>query len=280
MSVEAGAYATKRFEFPSLFILTRVVQDIRDGSVSLEVEASRALSLFAKAEGQRVHFSRAGEAAFGLDVARFDRTDGAVRGGMRYRISPAWDISAAVEGTRTEFVTFPEKRDNQSVAYLLGVHYDRPRFFVNLSGGYRKIRPYKNSTFQPSSKPTGSYFASYFLTPDVELQVYGGRRVVYGLGSESTPYFFEMRNGGGLNIQVHPHLLLRGYGDYGKNESPFFSQTDKITSVGGGFSALLFRQAVFTALATRTIFTSNTPNSRRSIFRFTTGLTFEGELSR
>ncbi len=280
LSVEVGGYTAKTFEFPNSESETRVVQNARDGLANLEVELSRPLSVFAKVEVQRLRFTGGGEAAVGLDVTRFDRTEGAARGGVRYRISPAWDISGAVEGTRTEFVKTPEERDNQSAAYVLGVHCDLPRFFVNLSGGYRKIRPYNNSSLRGSSTPTGSYFASYFLTRNLELRLYGGRRVVYGFRDITTPYFFETRNGGGLNIQVHPRLLLRGFGEYGKNDSPFAARTDTVTYVGGGFSVSLFRKAVFTALASRATYRSNTSDLARSVFRFTTGLTFEGELSR
>jgi len=280
VSLEAGGYAQKGFEFLPSEIETRVVQNVGQGSADLELELSPRLSLFGQGEIQSLRFRlpRADPVIL-VNFARFDRTDGAVRSGIRYRLSPIWDISAAVEQTRTGFVR-TTKLDNESVAYLGGIHYSRPRLFVNLFGGYRTGGPYDGSRFPKYSTTTGSYFVSYFLTRNVEPQLYGGRRIIYSLGGE-TPYFIQTRNGGRLNIQVQSRLFLHGYGEFGTHQSPFRDRTDNFASVGGGFSVSLFRGALFTALADRATYSSSkVPGLERSVLRFTTGLSFEGELSR
>jgi len=212
-----------------------------------------------------------------------DRFDRAGRGGVRYRISDIWDGSAAFEATRTEFQRVPQDRDNQSEAYLVGVHYSRPRFFINVSGGYREGRPFNGSAYPRYSTTTGSYFLSYFLTRKVELQGHGSRRVVYAL-SRSDPYFFETRNGAGLNIEVRPRLRLRGFGAFGTNDYPFgavvgdraIERRDKANSYGGGFSLLFYRKLVFTALASRSDYASEIPGLDRSVLRFVTTISVEG----
>ena len=288
MSVEVDGYGSKGLTLLNSQNETEVVQTARDGSARLEVELSRLFSFFAGAEARRLRFDIAGSQPVGLlDVAVYDRTDGAARGGVRYRISPVWDLSAAVEETRTEFVETSGQRDNRSTAYLLGIHYDRPKFFVNLYGGYRQARAYNGSTFPSFSTGTGSCFISYFWTRTVELQVYGRRGLTYGNFVEN-PYYLQTRYGGGLNVQVLPRLLLRGYGEFGPDDYPVATaiaggevrRRDQGTTVGGGFSLLVFRKAVLTALASRNTYSSNIPGVGRSVFRLATGVNFQGELSR
>lgn len=289
MTLEVGGYTSRTFGFLSSETETRVVQVVNDGSAKVEVDISRALSLFAAAEALRQRLGLSGELpASSVDVRSLDRDEGAARGGIRYKISPQLDVSAAVEETRSEFVERPREEDNQSLAYLLGIYYNRPRFFVNLSGGYRRGRPYNQSAFPEYKTATGSYFVSYFLLRKLEAQVYGRRGISYGSLFPRPTYFIESRTGGGLNFEVHPRVLLRGYGEYGTNdysapellEEVLTKRTDKVSVLGGGFSALLYRKVVLTALATRSAYTSLFPGLTRTVVRITTTLSFAGELAR
>ena len=45
-----------------------------------------------------------------------------------------WISGTALDTDEQEFVLDALDRDNESEALLLGVHYDRPKFFVNLTG--------------------------------------------------------------------------------------------------------------------------------------------------
>jgi len=289
MSLQVSGYSVKSFTFLTSETETRVVQNTKDGSAKLELDLSRALSVFGGAEALRSRYSSVGDLSpVSVDQRGLDRDDYAARGGIRYRISSEWDVSAGVEATRSEFVTRPQDADNQSVAYLLGIHYSRPRLFVNLAGGYRKGRPYNRSTFPEYQTGTGSYFVSYFLTRKLEAQIYGRRGVSYGSLFPEPTYFIETRNGAGMNLQVHPRVLLRGYGEYGTNDFPvpqvlgevLTKRTDKASAVGGGFSALLVGKLVLTALVNRSSYTSLFPGLTRTVVRFSTSLSFEGELAR
>jgi hypothetical protein len=284
-SLEVGGFNSKSFSYISSETETKVVQTTLAGSAKLEVDVASNLSLFGGAEVARIRFGLVGaEPAGQVDINQFQRTEGAARGGIRYRISSAWDISAVYEKTRTVFVDVPEQRDNQSDGYLLGIHYDRPRFFVNLSGGYRQGKPYNGSSFANYSAATGSYFISYFLTRKVELQGFGTRRVTYGVVSAQ---FLETRYGGGMNFQVHPNVLLRVLGDDGTNKYSATSgatgtpaRNDRVSDYGGGFSAIVYRKIVLTALATESRYRSTLPGFDRNVLRFTTGLSFDGVFSR
>jgi hypothetical protein len=287
ISAELTASRSESFAYFSSETDTRVLGDTRRAGGKLEIEVTPVVSLFAGTVAQRQRYERGGdEPEDFVDVTGQDRDEAAARGGLRLRFSESFDLSAAVEGTRTEFDRLAE-RDNESVAYLAGIHYDRPRFFLNVVGGYREGRAHNDSLFPEYRTATGSYFASYFLTPKVELRVYGKRQVAYSTFGGST-YFFETRNGGGLNFEVLRRLLLRGYAEFGENDYPLATpvgedrveRKDDVTTYGGGFSLRLLRNAVLTASADRSDYSSNSPVLDRSIVRFSTSISFQGEFTR
>lgn len=289
MSFSVAGYNTRGVEYLNSETDTQVIHTVRDGTGKVEIDLTRKVSLFGNVEAQRHRYGFGGPLptlppGTIFDVSLLNRDEAAVRGGLRFRFSPSFDITAEVEGTRTEFSLSSRKGDNQSTAYLLGVHYDRPRFFVNLSGGYREGRPYNDSLFPSFSTPTGSYFASYFLTRKVELQAYGGRRLVYGLFFDN-PYYIENQAGGAVAFHVSPRLLLRGFGDYGENDSPLpvlfqgalVKNKERVTNYGGGFSTTFFRTMSFSLNAYRTRFRSNIDVFSRSTTRVTAALTLLGD---
>ena len=263
----------------------KVLNTVTAGRGALEVNITGPLFVFAGAEGERLRFEPPQGSLDVNDVGSLNRDEKAGRAGVRYVVNPHFNVSAAVEGTRTEFVETPEVRDNQSTAYLIGIHYDRPRFFLNVSVGYRQGRAFNGSSFPDFGTVTGSYFASFFATPWFEIQPYGRRTIGYGLAAD-TPYFFDTRNGGAVNFRVHRRVELRGYGEAGTNDyafplvGPGPKRFDHVTEYGGGISVLLTRKLVLSAIASRVKYTSNIPGLDRTITRFTTGLSFEGEFFR
>ncbi|MDQ2978268.1 MAG: hypothetical protein M3R62_03545 [Acidobacteriota bacterium] len=294
MSIVAGGYSSKTFGPLSSETDTRIVEVALDGSASIEVDVSRNISAFAGAEIRRARLGLNGETpAVSVDVKQLDRDDQVARAGIRYRISPQWDVTLGAEGTRALFVEAPETRNNQTLAYLLGIHYSRPRFFAAVSGGRREGRAYQGSIFPNYSTTTYSYFASYFVIRKLELQGFGHRGVLFGSPLPenlvfNNLFFVETRYGGGINLEVHPRLLLRVQAEYGTNDFPapvligttLTKRKDKVSIVAGGFSALVYKKIVLTGLASRQKYDSPVPSLSRTVDRFTTSLSFEGQLSR
>jgi hypothetical protein len=284
-SLEIGGFNAKSLSYLTSETQTKLIQTILDGNAKVEVDFASNASLYGGLEVARLRFGLAGGDPTFIDVNAFQRQEAAVRGGIRYRISTSWDVSAGYEKTRTEFVHVSNERDNQSDAYLLGVRYDRPRFFLVLSGGYRRGKPYNGSTFGEYSNPTGSYFASYFVNRRIEFKAYGRRRVSYGILAAE---FLESAIGGGINVQVHPRLLLSGTADTGTNRYGGFTansvstpaHTDRNLSYSGGFSALIYRKMVVTGFATRSEYRSSVTQLNRKIFSFTTSIGFQGLFTR
>jgi hypothetical protein len=291
LSVSAIGYASRTTSILSSESQETVLQDIKDGNGSLELEITHPLFFFAAAEWQQIR----NHGAAPLDpseqgtVELLDRTEELVRGGLRWVLTPSISISAAVEETRTEFVLSNPERANRSTAYLLGIHYDRPRFYVNATGGYREGRPTEVGTQFPAyDEPTGSYFISWFVARPIELLAYGHRGVVYGRFLENS-YFFEGRNAGGANIHFGRRILVHGFFEYGTNDYPVavtlsegvdVKRRDIAKSYGGGLTFEFFRGGALTVIARDDRFTSNIPELSRRVFRVTTGFTLEGDFAR
>jgi hypothetical protein len=283
MTVQLTGYGAKDFGVYSTEFVSRVLSTTVGGNGAVEVQITPALSVFGRGEAQRIRYDNAGQV---VDVTINDRTETAARGGVRYRISEDWSVSSAYEQTWSDFDKVPQQRNNQSRAYLLGVQFGRPRFFVNVSGGYREGRPMDDSAFPPYSTPTGTFFASFYATRWLEIQAYGKRGVVYSIES-SDPYFITNQIGGGLNIQPLDRVLVKGFATTGPNQYPLVpgettERRDERTIFGGGVSVRVTERGVVTGLVTRdeTKTTSSSTLVNPAVTRFTLTVSLSGELVR
>ena len=262
-----------------------VTREFTDGSANIEVNFSRKWSVFAGGAGHRLRYL--GEGANVANVEVLDRNELDALMGLRYRLTSFFNVTAEVDGTQAKFVQSSQPRDNRTVAYLLGAYYNRERLFVNLNAGYQVGRPYNGSAFAPLSTSTGSYFVSYLLTQPIELQAYGHRGTQYSQFQQNA-YFIETRNALGMTVKIGRRVSLHGYGEYGNNQYPvavltgteLVNREDRFTTVGGGLSVFFFRSASITALVNQRRVSSNIPGLDRSILRFTTNLTFQGDVKR
>lgn len=288
VSAEAtGSYAETYSQY-STEVDSRVFQTSERGTAKLELDISPRWSVFGKGEGQRVRYQQIeGPPLQDIGVRLNDRTDTGARGGLRYHVSPVWNVAAVVEGTWADFVITPELRNNRSTAYLASVQYDRPLFYVNLTGGYREGQADSGMYFPDYATGVGSFFLSWFPIRWLEVQGNGHRRVSYSI-TVFNPYYFEDRIGGRLNVQVVPRVLLSGYGEVGPNEYPraqpvdgtLVKRRDQSSLYGGSLSVLLVRQLVLSSGVTRSVYDSNIPGDSRAYTRFTATLSFSGELQR
>lgn len=287
LSFEVGARGSQRIRVHTEQPTPSLTRTFR-GFGRVEVELSSRLAFFAGAEEHRVRETQQGvPPTIGYDVARYNRTDDAFEGGFRYALTPAWDIAPEVSYTTSRFELTPDERNNKSLAYLLGIGYNRPRLFLRIVGGYREGRPYQGSSFPNYSTGVGSFFVSYFVTPGLEVKGYGRRYVAYSADTVNR-YYFSNHIGGGLNVQVLPRLLLRAFGDTGTNRYPIpvassngvVRREDKPFSYGGGASVILLRRLTLTALVTQKKNDSTNPRNEYSLLQVSTFLTFSGEFLR
>jgi hypothetical protein len=284
LSFAANGAANKGSTILSSETQANVIETTKEASGNFEVDLTRALSFVAGGEIQEDRYAPGGSGD-PIDVEKFNRTDAAVLTALRLRLNPSLIVSAGVQATQSEFEQdlAAESRDNQTLAYLGGLRFDRPKFYVNLAGGYRKARAYNDSSFPDYGTTVGSYFASWYAIGPLELQAYGHRRPVYSRSAFDKIYI-ETRNGGGVRVHIGPQLYATGYAQIGTNAYPFSipdpltgeRRVDDAWSYGGGVSFLL-GATVLQARVTQNVTTPSAGGPDRTVFRFTTGITFNGE---
>jgi len=249
-----------------------------------EVEILKRLSVYGSGESQQQRYTPVSDdPSQATAIRQIERDETAARGGLRYRFASYLDFSLGVEHTNTTFLTGTD-RDNHSEALILGVHYDRPRSFINLSVGSRTGKADHPGVFPNYSATTGSYYASHDLSAPIALDVYGHRGIAYSI-TGTNPYYLETRNGAGVTVAVGRRFALRGFGEGGSNAYPLpilvgstsVKRTDTALTAGGGVAFRLYRKVALSVLASDSRYTSNIAGNDRSIFRLTTGLSFTGE---
>jgi hypothetical protein len=254
----------------------------------VELKLTSHLYLLTSGFVQQIRYTQPGAPLEEQAAVRLNnRTDAAVRGGFQYRFSDQWDVGAVLEGTQSDFQLVPESRNNRTTGYLLTLGYNQPRFYVNLTGGYREGRAYGGSTFPSFATPTGSFFVSFFPIRLLEIKAEGHRRIDYNVTSVSQPYYFENRFGGGVNVQVLPRVLLRGYALEGPNTYPLeapgggtLTRREDVLTYGGGVSIQVVGKLVLSGSFTRNVYTSNVVASNRSYNQFIANVSFSGEFQR
>jgi hypothetical protein len=280
LSLEADYQSELTPQYPNSEIQTQVLGSNQGGNLRMEVDLGGPWSVYAAGQYQRLRYDPLGAPppVIGGLLSLLDRDEGAVRGGVRYKLTSYFSIGIGAEGTRTKFPEDPSRADNQSTAYLLSVHYDRPRLFVNFNGGYRIGTAIDGSSFPNFSTFTGSGYISYQLLSFLDLNIYGQRGVNYGLFPDN-PYYFGGLAGGGFAAHVGQRVTLSAYGGYGVNDYPVpvssaggVKREDKVTLYGGGLTIAVYRNIGLTARASNYIYNSNIDLFDKTVFRFSTGL--------
>lgn len=284
MTVRGGADLYKGIAPVSSELERAALGTRSDVNGELEIDVLRRLAVFGVAEGQRQRYNlTADERGLGSPLVPLERNETMTRGGVRYRFASYFDVSVAAERTRTNFVV-DDVRDNRTKAVIFGIHYDRPRSFLNLSVGNRTGEPVDAiSRFPRFSTTTGSYYASHELAVRTIVDVYGHRGIGYSLTLEN-PYYLETRTGLGITIPLGYRILLRAYGETGTNAYPNavgpIKRSDDVKTVGGGFAVKMFRDVSLIAAAYRTQYNSNIAGKDRSTFRITTSISARGAFIR
>jgi hypothetical protein len=289
LSFQVKGSDTQFYELYSSELPSFVFANTVTGTGNVELALTRFLSIFGSGGYEQVRYTQySGPPLQDLQVKLNNSDNTEALGGVRYKISENWNVSAAYEQTWSDFQFESDLRDNTSTAYLGSVHYSSPRLFVSATGGYREGLSFNGSLFPEYQTGVGSFFLSFFPLRWLELQGYGHRKVAYSV-DVIQPYFFDNKVGGGANIEFFDRVLLRGYVEDGPNEYPvpipvegegLVQRVDHVKYYGGGVSVKLPAHIVFTGLVTRQVYTSTDPSQNRNFNRFTAFLNFNGEYSR
>ncbi len=170
----------------------------------------------------------------------------------------------------------------------MSVEYNRPRFYVNLIGGWREGKGEDSAYFPDYSTGVGSFFVSWFPITWLEIQGFGHRSVTYSITIENPYYFDEPASAGRSTSSSATGSLVTGYGLVGPNNYPRaqlvdgepVKRRDESEQYGGGFSVLLWRPLVLSGRVNRTVVDSNIPGESRAYTRYTAMLSFTGVFQR
>lgn len=291
MTVELQGASFQQYQSYSSEIDSPVFQTSFAATAKFDLELGSRLALFGQGVYQDVTYEQIeGPPVQEGGVPNNDRTGTGIRGGLRYGMSPDWNVGVVAEGTFSDFEFQPEFRNNSSTAILASVEFNRQRFFLNLLGGYREGTN-ADSIFPRYSTGVGSFFVSYFLISWLEIQGFGHRSVSYSI-SEFNPYYFENRIGGKLNIQLGNRVLISGHIGVGPNNYPraepvdvdgtieFIKRRDEAEEYGGGISVIVYRPLVFNFRVNQSSYTSNIPRFGRSYTRYMATINFGGTFER
>lgn len=277
LALEADYSENRSPQYPNTEIQTQVLGDTRAGNARAEVDIGGPWSVYAAGQYQDLTYESLGGPPLVINgvLSLLNRNEGALRGGFRYRFASYFIVGIGAEETRTRFSEQPEAADNDSTAFIMTVHYDRPRLFVNFSGGYRRGREANGSNFPDYDTFTGSGYLTYQLLRSLDVNLNGSRAIYYGF-FPSNPYYLGSLGQGGLTLHLGTRVSLSGYGGYGTNTYPVpvagVQRVDKVTTYGGSLNALLYKTITLTANATHYDYNSNIAAFDQSVFRFTAGL--------
>ena len=288
MSFQVTAADRQYYVLYSSELPSYIFENLQSADGGLEVDLTKSLSIFGSGGYQKVRFTQYSGPPLQDVQVKFNNSDDAeARGGLRYTISKDWYVAALVDATWSDFQYQSELRDNRSLAYLGAVYFNRPRLFVNVRGGYREGMSNNGSFYPKYQTPVGSFFLSFFPTRWIELQGYGSRKVTASI-SALHPYYLNNTVGGGANIELFDHVLVRGFVQVGPHTYPeaqfeggdLIKRVDHTKSYGGGLSVKLPARIVLTGLVSRQIYVSNVPAGTRNVTRFTAFLNFTGTYAR
>jgi hypothetical protein len=249
-----------------------------------EIQILKRLALFGGIEGDRPRYNVSNvEPSAPVPVEQLERNDSAVRGGVRYSFRPHFAVGVGVEETQSDFI-HSNDGDNRTHAAFLQLNYDLPRTFLNAVLSSRRGEAMNGSSFIPFSTPTGSYFVTHQLGTGTNADVHGWRSIVYSLYG-TNPYYFETRNGVGYTAALGRRAGLRFFGDFGTNDYPtptlsggqMVKRSDRATTLGGGILFHLYRNLLWSTVATSTRYDSNLKEFNRSLLTVTTSVTVSGD---
>lgn len=288
LTLEASAAQARTLSQVSSETEAEAIGEVNSFGLDGELDVTGRISMFGSARGQQVEyeFEEVEDAPISR-AAELNRDDTALRAGIRVRVRSFFDVSLAAEQTESAFDARPLERDNTSQAVLLGMHYERPRAYLNATVGRREGEPDGGSSFPAYETTVGSYFGALAPGGRVELQTFGHRTVRYSLAAEE-PYFFETSNGLGVVGRVGRRLRLRASGEIGSHEylarsglpQGVLRRSDDVTTLGAGFDVRLYRNVALTVFVSESDFDSNIDSIDRSIVRIQTGITLTGDFSR
>lgn len=290
LGLDIRGYTDRTLEYLSTELVVPVNRRTDGGSAEMEIEFLKRLGLALSYRDDRIQYSAQGQSlpAEFASAGGLDRREQTARGGLRYHFTEHVSLGGFVEESQTDFRELGNPRNNRSRSYLLGLHYDRPRFYVDLMGGYQKVEPRAGGEFPEFSGLSGSAFSSYALSGRwLAVMAYAHRGINYSL-YQNISYYREEVLGGGPELRIGTRARVSIFGETGRNIYPVpvvvgeqsIVRTDQIKSWGGQVAIDLSRALVLGVRAAETRYNSNVAGFDRTIFRVSSTVSLNGDFLR
>jgi hypothetical protein len=276
LSLDAHASDERSLELVSSEVLRPALRKRRQAGVTAEIEIRRRLGLVGEVSESRIRYSEkaAGPEPGFAALSELARRERVAREGVRYHPAENFHVTALAEQSDARFDLEGSLRDNRSTAYLLSVYYSRPRLYVDLTGGYRTIRPVEAGAVPEFRGSTGSFFVDGRLPARrAGIELWGHRGVDYGL-FQDVPYFREDRIGGGPVFRIGTRLQLLLFGETGKNRYPAPVFEYRIVDAGAQLDFRLSSKLLLKLRGSETRYNSRFAGFGRRVVRLQSGLEF------
>lgn len=247
--------------------------------LALEVELTHALSVFAGAADNEYSLIAAADDPGSVPLAGVDRTERAVRGGLRLRVGSRWTVGAGVEQSETEFPAGAFDRSNRGTSPLAEVRFEGNRLIATADVVSRTLEAQTGARFVDVEEPTGGLRLEWRGTR-LRSTLYFRRDL--GLSLEPQyPYYLGDLRGLGLNFELGRRSELAVFVETGRNDYVtdgvgIAQRRDDLRALGAQWTVDLGRSLQLVLGASNSTVESSQPGSDRDTTSIRAGFVFGG----
>lgn len=287
----AGGGYEERISTVSSEVARDVFNKTTTANGKVELKILERLSIFGGADLSKLRQEDPSANTPGLSpVSYLNRTESALRAGLRYTFSSTLSFGVMGEEVATRFEENGSLQDNDVRGLLFVARYDKERLYLEGTVGVREGKAVTPNEFFPEYRAgTYGYFASYFVTRACEIVVRGSRRPYASLFLDN-PYYFETRNGVAVRLAVGRRFGFNALGELGSNRyvnpvlvtatGEIVTRIDDTTRYGGGFDYRVSRAVSLGFLVTQERYASNIDYYDRTVVRISGGLRISADFAR
>lgn len=246
-------------------------------ALSLDLRFFRRLSVVASGSRNKLRIDTSDlEGGLQQSYEGLERDEDVVRLGLRYTFSENLAITLGGQRSEVEFVQPIFNRSNTGDGVYAVVSFSGARVGVSINGAIYSVEPKGGSQFTRFESTTGQASVGYRLTERMQWQLYGGRSLVYSIGT-TAPYYTDTRLGTNLSTSLGWRATARIYYEKGTFGYPVVGSgtLDRdYEGYGVGVSAIVFRGVSLGVTASRSNFMLG--NTTRSVTRVQTTLGLAG----
>ncbi len=246
-----------------------------EGTLALEVDVGRGVSIFGEGSVRRLRFVDDTEQEALLGLGSLERDEEILRAGVKVPLPRGLTLGLGLESSEVDF-TDNDDRSHSGTSPILHLDYDGSRFFLAIRLAFRDLEADPGSRFVAYDDPTGNLRYSWKLSSNTEIQLSGDRNLIYS-SDDRWAYFEDTGFGLAVRTALTSQMSLRMFAEQGDNSYVSFvpaspARNDDHVAFGGQLEIGLGR-VTLTIGASTTDYDSNLPGFDRSTTTILSGLT-------